>query len=156
LDQGGKALSAALSDLGEAAAVSRALEDLPAVALRQRQALSALRPQLETLLQEATVDSEADSLIYRFANGVVPEPLREQAEQLRTGFAELADGLGRGLARLDNLLEDAPSERLRLLAEQWYPALGSLRQRADNHRELWALYATVDAEGQAPRARWLA
>lgn len=156
LEQGGKALSGALSAFGEVPGLIRALEDLPAVALRQRQALAAMRPQLEELLGSASPDSEEGQLLYRFAHGVVPEAVREQAQVLRTGFGELGDGLGRALARLDEVLEEAPSAALRSLAEQWYPALGGLRQRAERHRELWALYATEDAEGSAPRARWLA
>ena len=156
LEQGRQALAEALSLFGHVPGLVRALEDLPAVAERLRQELASLRPGLEAMVAEVSPEGEDSELVLRFDHGVVPESLRERAGPLRSGLAELEEGLGRALARLDEMLETASSEVERNLAEQWYPALGSMRQRVERHRELWALYATADAEGRAPRARWLA
>ncbi len=154
LEQGARALGTAAADLGEVERLASGLAELPSVMLNLRKRLGALRPGLESLIAEAGEESGGD-LVYRFPSGEVPDTLRTQAGDLKAGFEELVDGLGKALARLDDVLEEPASPGLRNAAERWHPALGLLRQRADAGRELWALYVLEDDPGQPPRARWL-
>ncbi|HET8711769.1 MAG TPA: helicase C-terminal domain-containing protein, partial [Spongiibacteraceae bacterium] len=94
------------------------------------------------------------ALTYRFADGIVPDELREQAAHLHGAFEELGERLGRVAAALDDAL-DGSSNIEREEAERWLPAIALLRARADANRELWFHYARDAADEKPPRARWL-
>jgi ATP-dependent DNA helicase DinG len=154
LEQSLKLLANAAGDLGAAGNVDRQLELLPGVIGALRQALAAVRPELESLV--AASDTTRDRAPHhRFESGVVPAALRAQAEPLHAGFEELAERLGRVAAVLEEALDDNGAIA-RELAERWYPALSMLRSRADANRELWRLYARDATDEKPPRARWVA
>lgn len=158
LEQSIKLLANAAGDLGTAGNVDRQLEMMPGIIHELRQGLAAVRPGLEELVAnagEARDFGRDHSPHYRFENGVVPESLREQAAQLREGFEELAERLGRVAQVLEDALDDGANGIARELAEQWYPALALLRARADANRELWYFYAVDTAAEKPPRARWV-
>ncbi|MFT3929778.1 MAG: ATP-dependent DNA helicase DinG [Spongiibacteraceae bacterium] len=172
LEQSIKLIASASADLDGSDSLARNLEVVPSIIHDLRQTLSALRPALEELLAEqgeresqrfpsrnSSATQRRDSLTYRFEHGVVPEFLREQAEQLHTAFDELGERLGRAAATLESAI-DGDSQIDRDEAERWLPAIAMLRARADSNRELWFHYARapIDAatsDEKPPRARWL-
>jgi len=155
LEQSIKLLANAAGDLGAAGNVDRQLEMMPGIIHDLRLSLSGLRPGLEALVAE-NVDGRDRAPHHRFEHGVVPETLRETAAQLRSGFEEFAERLGRVAAVLEEALDGDANGISRDTAEQWYPAFALLRARAEANRELWYFYAVdTDAE-KPPRARWAA
>lgn len=90
-----------------------------------------------------------------FALGVVPAELREQAVQLASRFYRLTRGLKEICMVLRRQMEEADSLSGRQHAEQWFPLLGSMANRAEACERLWQAFASQDATDQAPSARWL-
>lgn len=90
-----------------------------------------------------------------FALGVVPSELREQAVQLASRFYRLTRGLKEIGTVLRRQMEEADSLPGRQHAEQWFPLLGSMANRSEACEKLWQAFASQDAAGQAPSARWL-
>lgn len=90
-----------------------------------------------------------------FALGVVPSELREQAVQLASRFYRLTRGLKDICTVLRRQMEEADSLPGRQHAEQWFPLLGSMANRAEACEKLWQAFASQDAADQAPSARWL-
>lgn len=174
LEQSIKLIASAAADLHGSDSLSRNLEVIPSIIHDLRQSLSALRPALEEILVEASENAiesassrsmrfssnqRRENVNHRFEHGVVPEFLRDQAEQLHTAFEELDERLGRAAAALEGAI-DGDSQIDRDEAERWLPAIAMLRSRADANRELWFHYARapIDAatsDEKPPRARWL-
>jgi ATP-dependent DNA helicase DinG len=90
-----------------------------------------------------------------FALGVVPPELREQAVQLASRFYRLTRGVKEICTVLRRQMEEADSLPGRQHAEQWFPLLGSMANRAEACEKLWQAFASQDAADQAPSARWL-
>lgn len=90
-----------------------------------------------------------------FALGVVPADVREQAVQLASRFYRLTRGLKEICTVLRRQMEEADSLPGRQHAEQWFPLLGSMANRAEACEKLWQAFASQDTAGQAPSARWL-
>ncbi|MEX2334453.1 MAG: helicase C-terminal domain-containing protein, partial [Pseudohongiella sp.] len=84
-----------------------------------------------------------------------PVELREQAVQLASRFYRLTRGLKEICTVLRRQMEEADSLPGRQHAEQWFPLLGSMANRAEACEKLWQAFASQDAAGQAPSARWL-
>ncbi len=94
---------------------------------------------------------------YRFADGIVPEGLREQGIELKKGFQQLTDKLARINELLKKVLEDEPGLGIdRNTAEQWLPYFGRLFARAEGNFNLWAVFTAEDKPGAPPTARWMA
>ncbi|GAA3894386.1 ATP-dependent DNA helicase DinG [Halomonas cibimaris] len=143
--------------LGAEPAVARLLAGLP-------QTLQAVEPALKDVFTlghqlaerpRGLGDSETGHQ-QRFANGAVPGPLREQAEQLLAMFAELA----RTLERLCEILRESldPDKQTGLEREQaetWRPLLALLHGRVLEACGLWQAFAAEDPAGKPPQARWL-
>lgn len=153
LEQSIKLLAAAAGDLGANGGIDRQLEVLPGVIFELRQALSVLRPQIDGLM-EARADEASEH--YRFEHGVVPDELRAVAANLRSGFEELCERLGRAAAIVEEALDKGDNGIDRTLAERWYPVLSMLRARADTNRELYFYFSRDTADENPPRARWIA
>ncbi|MDX9873398.1 MAG: ATP-dependent DNA helicase DinG [Spongiibacteraceae bacterium] len=155
LEQSLKLLATAAGELGPAAGIDRQLELMPGIIHELRKGIAALRPGLEQLLDSALADGSRDAA-YRFEHGLVPAAIRELAEQLRVGFSDFADRLGRVAHALEQALDGGDAGLSRELAERWYPAISVLRVRAEAAQELWYFFARDASDEQPPRARWLA
>jgi len=130
-------------------------------ALRQVVATSSDRLGETLLLLEQLSDSLGDLDAYgnnrqhTFELGVVPEELREAAADLKSLYAQLHNAFVELQETMKNLMEEGEDLKLRLLAEQWFPVLGSLVGRADAGLKLWISFAIPDPQNSAPSARWL-
>ncbi len=155
LEQSIRGLASAAGELGETGGVDRQFELLPSIVHGLRQQLAAVRAPLEQLL-EANTDGSESAPHYRFPAGIVDPAIRELASQLRDGFGELGERLGRICAVLEEALEDAALMAVRAAAERWYPPLSLLRARAEANRELWFHFARDAGDENPPRARWVA
>jgi len=128
-----------------------------------RNLLFQLRDNLESvwLLLEQTlstvdkVDSYENRTQYAFELGRVPDEIRVVAENLAHLFSRFGNSFQSVSDALKEDMEDGSDLKLRQIAEQWYPLVGSIVRRADSNLELWRSFAIADPEGVAPRARWL-
>jgi ATP-dependent DNA helicase DinG len=145
------------------------LHDTGAI-VREQKELDALITQLTSHLGEALLLIESlmqlapssdghrtatDNEAFSFELGVVPDALREQSVQMVSRFYRLTRGLkeiGTGLRRQ---MEDAETLIGRQHAEQWFPLIGGMASRAEGSEKLWQAFATPDAPGRAPSARWI-
>lgn len=120
-------------------------EDLQAAWLLAEQVLT-LAPALDTYQNRSQ---------FPFKLGVVPPELRVAAEGLTQRFSVLVNRL-QGLAdELKSTLTEGTELVLRTQAEQWFPVVGSLLDRATGAWRLWQAFAREDGPGAAPNARWL-
>ncbi|WP_017430555.1 ATP-dependent DNA helicase DinG [Vreelandella jeotgali] len=156
-----KTLKSSLTDLHEAlgsqATIARLLAKLPEM-------LHAVEPALQDIFtlghqlaeRPNGLGEKESSYNQRFANGVVPSALRDQAGQLLVMFAELS----RSLESIGDILRESldPDKQTGLEREQaeaWLPLLGLLHGRALEAHALWQAFAAEDPAGEPPQARWL-
>lgn len=116
---------------------------------------------LEQIVEESeTADQYESRRQHTFELGVVPDQLQASVSNLANGFSRLRSELERALDEVKEALDDgnngvADSGTKALLAEQWFPLVGSLVKRAAGNHALFNNYATADPQGRAPQARWL-
>lgn len=153
LDASAKTLAKLAGDtvIADNGVIAREQADIKPLFRQLSEALGATLLLLEPLLQSG---SDADATI-TFELGVVPPELREQAVQLASRFYRLTRGLKEICTVLRRQMEEADSLPGRQHAEQWFPLLGSMANRAEACEKLWQAFANQDATGQAPSARWL-
>ena len=92
---------------------------------------------------------------YRFAEGKVPEVLRDYAEVLAEHYRQLSAALADMEKDLQGELDREHSPVPRHEVEIWYPLVGAMQGRADSACALWRSYQQADLPTQAPRARWI-
>ena len=153
LDQCNKGLGAVLGEIGEAGDVARFAEQVPAALLDCRQRLEEVHPLLNELAQAISHDERQSH--YRFPGGMLPEALRQTAEELYRCFDRLSALLDKMVEEVNEAMEDAHSPVPKVDLERHYPVLGTWQARAEANRELWHSYAVADIEGEVPKARWL-
>lgn len=110
----------------------------------------------QLMLQQLLADKlQGNSDRYRFAQGVIPEPLQlvchnfsTAAERVVLKFEQIVDLLKEGM---DGELADLSKE----IGERWYPQMGVLLSRMQGMFWLARSYAKPDAVGGIPTARWL-
>jgi len=97
---------------------------------------------------------ERDARI-RFSQGIIPDELAVIAK----GFAQAAEKAVAKFEQIVDLLKEAMDGELadipRETAEQWYPQVGVFAARMQGMYWLAKAYATPDAEGSSPTARWI-
>ena len=102
-----------------------------------------------------TAQGEGQVAVYRFPEGIVPDELRQQAEQLKAGFSKCSGLLEKMAKALDDAMDgDVPGIE-RWQAEQLYPEIGAMQMRMESHYQLWLTYTVQDPAGEPPSARWL-
>jgi ATP-dependent DNA helicase DinG len=112
--------------------------------------------QWQLLLDQLLADKfQGPSDRYRFAQGVIPEPLQvichnfaTAAERVVLKFEQIVDLLKEGM---DGELADLPRE----MGEKWYPQMGVFLSRMQAMFWLARSYASPDAAGGLPTARWI-
>jgi len=94
-----------------------------------------------------------DAAQYRFENGIIPQNLKNWAEDL----AELSKKCLTHCNKLYNLLMESvkDGDSQMFLAEPLLAEAGFMIQRLENFNALWKMYAKTDSEKGAPMARWL-
>lgn len=102
-----------------------------------------------------TTHGESQVAYYRFPEGVVPGPLRQQAERLKAGFSKCGGMLEKVAKALDDAMNGDVPGIDRRQAEQLYPEIGGMQSRMESHFQLWLTYTMNDPEGEPPCARWL-
>jgi len=114
--------------------------------------LASLMPLAE---QTDQLDTEQGRLVYRFANGAVPEALREQAGQLLAPSQDLVKQLNLVVEWLQEGMEGKRSDISRPDAEAWMPLMSTQLARAEALMTVWTRYQLADEANRAPVARWL-
>ncbi|MCM2971144.1 ATP-dependent DNA helicase DinG [Larsenimonas suaedae] len=145
-----------LAALGHQAAFARLIEG---VSEALSQAESGVSDAVQVTRQFAAFEGDNDSgrdRHHRFEKGLLPQPLREQAERLVVPFATLC----RALESMTDILRDSldPDKATgieRDEAERWLPMLSMLHGRALESHGLWQAYAAQDDPTKPPQARWL-
>lgn len=132
------------------------LETIPSINDRLKQHHQFMLTACRGLLHIPEHADDNEQVQYRFNHGIVPEELTALAIELKKGFAELTDCL----TRLTDQLKEAIDGKLNLMipsyiAEDWYPAFGSLLARAENSWGLWSNFSAPNKEDTPPTARWL-
>ena len=91
--------------------------------------------------------------LYRFENGIIPQTLKNWAEDL----ALLSKKSLNSINKLYKLLMEAVKENeVQLyLAEPLLGEAGFMIQRLENLHALWQMYEKTDNEKAAPLARWI-
>ena len=93
--------------------------------------------------------------VLRFEFGQVPEPLKNQCQQLLKQFEKLTGQLLHINTLLKDTLEGEITGLKTEVAEQWMPTLAPMEGRASAAMNLFEFFTKVDKEGQPPNARWL-
>lgn len=94
-----------------------------------------------------------DEKIYRFENGLIPDTLKNWAEDIQ----ELSKKSLAHINKLYNFLMESvkDGDTPMYLAEPLLAEAGFLIQRLENLMALWSMYAKTDSDKGAPMARWL-
>lgn len=98
---------------------------------------------------------------YRFAQGVIPAEMRDQALELNQLYAAIYRRLDEIRAEVSRAVDDKSDSGLdKEEGEQWFPVFGGLVKRAEALLELWQFYARAatqkaETEKSIPDARWL-
>ncbi len=112
------------------------------------------------LLEQTTesvdlLDTYGNSQQHTFSLGVVPEEIRQLAADLEVYFTQLYNQFQQLQENLKDIVDEGTELQVRVLAEQWYPVVGSIYSRAENNLKLWSSFAHRDADSAPPSARWL-
>lgn len=111
-------------------------------------------PPFDQLAQSLTPDGREDEARLTFELGVVAPELRDLSSNLAGGFQKL-ESLLADLASEVRKVMDAGEPAQRQKAEQWFPLIGGMHNRAADTQRLWHHFALEDPAGSAPWARWL-
>lgn len=157
LDQTAKTFTKLLKQYAPAGDFGKTLERVPEAIQPLKEQL---RLMLNVLMQLFTLTEQPkekqESLRYRFAHGIIPQEIIEQATELKKGFTLLVDYL----TRLTEQLKQTIDGKINLsipsyVAEDWYPAFATLLARAEGNWELWTSFSIIDKQEHPPHARWL-
>ncbi len=96
---------------------------------------------------------KTDDEVYRFENGIIPETLRNWAEDLQSLSKKSVGHLNKLYNGLVESVKDGDAQMY--LAEPLLAEAGFMLQRLENLQALWTMYAKTDSDKGAPMARWL-
>ncbi len=152
LQNAGKQVAAVAQMLASVASVQVIVKRWPDAAQTLETLLQQTAPVLEQIFLHRTEERDKQ---YRFANGQVPEHVRELAQPLAASWRKTADILRDLSTALEQLLDGRSIDIAREVVEQAYTAVGGLWQRCVHSEKLWCAYMHEDKPGTAPTARWL-
>lgn len=98
-------------------------------------------------------NSKNDEQIYRFENGIIPQTLKNWAEDLQSLSKKSVSHLNKLYNGLIEAVKDGDTQMY--VAEPLLAEAGFMLQRLENLQALWFMYAKSDSEKGAPMARWL-
>ena len=150
-------LTAALkSAFPSAVSLSHNVERIEGLIPELKAELSMMLSTLSPLANESGNEiNDSGRLVHRFEQGIVPESLKLQSEELRGLSASLHKYLNEIVDGLNDGLEGKHPDIPKPEAETWYPLVGAFYARADHVSSLWQQFSAKDIEGGAPHARWL-
>jgi ATP-dependent DNA helicase DinG len=139
------------------------LDSLPVHAAELAQQIALTRQMIEPLIPDGAAKNSrfeqttyrSDQNVYRFEQGIVPQALMDQAQNMLPLWQKLVKGMDAIASILATALDSSDSPIPRFAAEQWYPALGLMLSRAQAGEALWRHYAEPDDPNEPPLARWL-
>ncbi len=152
LDSSQKAVANLLAQISGAGNVDRFGEQLPAAMLDAKQELDKVMPMFQALAD--TIDATEHTPRYRFANGVIPAEMQRACVDVKRSFDRLTDLLNKMANEVNESMEDSHCPVPKVDLESAFPVIGIWHSRAEANQELWASYASPDAEGSVPKARW--
>jgi len=157
LDSSLKTLARLAADnkLPDNAIIRRECAELESLMKALAETLGFALVQLEGLYVAHSSQPAADSETLTFELGVVPDSLREQAQQLASRFTVATRSLRDIASALRRQIEEAETLPARQQSELWFPLIGGMVTRAEANEKLWQAFARVDEPGEAPSARWL-
>ncbi|MFT5814716.1 MAG: ATP-dependent DNA helicase DinG [Psychroserpens sp.] len=97
--------------------------------------------------------SQNQALQYRFENGIIPQVLKNWAEDLTDSSKKCLAHLNKLYNLLMESVKDGDTQMY--LAEPLLAESGFMIQRLENFNALWQIYAKTDSDKGAPMARWL-
>ena len=97
--------------------------------------------------------AQNQTLQYRFENGIIPQTLKNLAEDLTDSSKKCLAHLNKLYNLLMESVKDGDTQMY--LAEPLLAESGFMIQRLENFNALWQMYAKTDSEKGAPMARWL-
>jgi ATP-dependent DNA helicase DinG len=97
--------------------------------------------------------AQNDSQVYRFENGIIPQTLKNWAEDLQNLSKKSLANLTKLYSGLIEAVKDGDTQMY--LAEPLLAEAGFMIQRLENLQSLWFMYAKTDSDKGAPMARWL-
>jgi ATP-dependent DNA helicase DinG len=100
-----------------------------------------------------TKKSKNDAQVYRFENGIIPQTLKNWAEDLQSLSKKSLANLTKLYSGLIEAVKDGDTQMY--LAEPLLAEAGFMIQRLENLQSLWFMYAKTDSDKGAPMARWL-
>lgn len=158
LDQAAKAVASSAPAITHSS-TSEYLQELPPLIETAKQQTAMLFNYLQSLLEAKEESSSRDSFneftVCRFEEGVVPEELSAQSENLALSFRDMEGRLGKLCSILDEAMEDGYHSISQATAEVWFPVLSSMRLRTENNLMLWQDYASAIEAEEPPRSRWV-
>ncbi|TWX73991.1 ATP-dependent DNA helicase DinG [Colwellia sp. C1TZA3] len=92
-------------------------------------------------------------LQFRFENGIIPQTLKDWAEDLTQSSKKCLTHLNKLYNLLMESVKDGDTQMY--LAEPLLAESGFMIQRLENFNALWQMYAKTDSDKGAPMARWL-
>ncbi|MBU2870464.1 ATP-dependent DNA helicase DinG [Colwellia sp. E2M01] len=97
--------------------------------------------------------SKNEDQVYRFENGIVPQTLKNWAEDLQNLSKKSIGHLNKLYNALIESVKDGDTKMF--IAEPLLAEAGFMLQRLENLQALWFMYAKTDSDKGAPMARWL-
>ncbi len=97
--------------------------------------------------------SNNDQQVYRFDNGIIPNTLKNWAEDCNELSKKSLSHLNKLYSALIEAVKDGDCQMY--LAEPVLSEAGFMLQRLENLQALWYMYAKTDSDKAAPMARWL-
>lgn len=98
-------------------------------------------------------NKKSDDEVYRFENGIIPQTLKDWAEDLQSLSKKSLSHLNKLYNALIESVKDGDTQMY--LAEPLLAEAGFMLQRLDNLQSLWFMYGKTDSDKGAPMARWL-
>lgn len=154
LDQGVKALAKAAPMIANSATAGH-LQKLPDIMQMLKQQMAMLFNSLESAV-EVEPDQRGSIPYHRFSQGVVPEHLCAQANELAGQYQQMYDLLDNVCNILEEAMEDDGNGLSRHDAEAWFPPLSMMRSRAESNLSLWTDYSRAGEAQEPPQGRWVA
>ncbi len=152
LEQSQKPAANLIAQVSGAGQIDRFSEQLPAALIDAKQELDKAIPLIQTLGDG--IDPSSHTPRYRFDSGIIPDSIRQHSTEIYRAFQRLADLLSKMTNELNESLEDSHCRVPKVDLEAAYPVLGTWQSRSEANAELWHSYATPDAAGAVPKARW--
>ena len=97
--------------------------------------------------------SKNDEQVYRFENGIIPQTLKNWAEDLQSLSKKSLSHLNKLYNGLIESVKDGDTQMY--VAEPLLAEAGFMIQRLENLQALWYMFSKTDSEKGAPMARWL-